>query len=148
MSCSRKKRMTEKQLYEANHLCLMIAFTSGNSRNMPPQHLISRKDDPSYYHARKFQFAPLDGAHYANFSCILNQNEQKKTIQKYNGIMSTRHKLSVSKNVFKPIAPKPLLFSFLLRNQNKRIQILTVLTQFARQMVRMPAFFLEAIITI
>ncbi len=108
---------------------------------MPPQHLISRKDDPSYYHARKFQFAPLDGAHYASFSCILNQYEQDKTIHKYKGIINTRHKLSVSKNKFKPIAPKPLLFSFLLRNQNKRIQILTVLTQFARQMVRMPAVF-------
>ena len=141
MSCSRKKRMTGKQLYEANHLYLMIAFMLENSRKMPPQHLISRKDDPSYYHARKFQFAPLDGAHYANFSCILNQNEQEKRIHKYKGIMNTRHKLSVSKNEFKPIAPKPLLFSFLLRNQNKRIQILTVLTQFARQMVRMPAFF-------
>jgi hypothetical protein len=97
MSCSRKKRMTGKQLYEANHLYLMIAFMLENSRKMPPQHLISRKDDPSYYHARKFQFAPLDGAHYANFSCILNQNEQEKIIHKCKGIMNTRHKLSVSK---------------------------------------------------
>jgi hypothetical protein len=48
----------------------------------------------------------------------------------------------------KQIAPKPLLISFLLKKQSKQIQALTVLTQFARQMVRMPAFFLEAIITI
>jgi len=46
MSCSRKKRMTGKQLYEANHLYLMIAFMSENSRKLPQQHLISRKDDP------------------------------------------------------------------------------------------------------
>ena len=110
---------------------------------MPPQHPISRKDDPSYYHARKFQFAPLDGAHYANFSCILNQDEQEKTIHKYKGIMNTRHKLSVSKNEFKPIEPKQLLISFLLMKQNHHIQIHTVLTQFARQMVRMPAVFFE-----
>ncbi len=48
MSCSRKKRMTGKQLYEANHLYLMIAFMSENSRKLQPQHLISSKDDPSY----------------------------------------------------------------------------------------------------
>jgi hypothetical protein len=62
--------------------------------------------------------------------------------------MNTRHKLSVSKNEFKPIEPKPLLILFLLKKQSKQIKVLTVLTQFARQMVRMPAFFLEAIITI
>jgi hypothetical protein len=39
------------------------------------------------------------------------------------------------------MAPKPLLFLFLLRNKSKRIQVLTVLAQFSRQMVRMPQFF-------
>ena len=56
----------------------------------------------------------------------------EKTIQKYKGIMNTRHKLSVSKNEFEPIEPKPLLILFLLKKQSKQIKVLTVLTQFAR----------------
>jgi len=48
MSCSRKDRMTGKQLYEANHLYLMIAFTTGKCTRKPPPKTFISKDDLSF----------------------------------------------------------------------------------------------------
>jgi hypothetical protein len=42
----------------------------------------------------KFQFSPLDGAHYANLSSSLNQNTQKNNA-KYNNKMNIRHTLII-----------------------------------------------------
>ncbi len=47
--------------------------------------------------------------------------------------MKIRHTLLVRKKKPKPIVPKPLLFSFLLKKQNKHMQVHTVLAQLARQ---------------
>jgi hypothetical protein len=41
MRCSRKDRMTGKQLYEANHFCMMNPnYQRKSTRNLPPQQLI------------------------------------------------------------------------------------------------------------
>jgi hypothetical protein len=52
---------------------------------------------------------------------------------KYNSNRNISHTPLVKKRKFKPIVPNPLLFSFLLKKQNKHLQVHTVLAQFARQ---------------
>ena len=68
--------MTGKQLYEANHLYLMIAIITENVREKPPpQNFTHKQKTTSHINIqRKFQFSPPDGAHYANFSSSLDQN--------------------------------------------------------------------------
>ncbi len=64
-----------KQLYEANHLYLMIAIITKNVQEI--YHLKTSLKVKTTSHLnmqRKFHFSPLDGAHYANFSPNLNQN--------------------------------------------------------------------------
>ncbi len=67
--------MTGKQLYEASHLYLMIAMDTENVQNN--HHLKTSLVAKTTSHINmqsKFQFSPLDGAHYANFSSNLDQN--------------------------------------------------------------------------
>ncbi len=71
--------MTGKQLYEANHLYLMIAINTENVQE--DYHLktsLIAKTTSRINMQTKFQFSPLDGAHYANFSSSLDQNNQEK----------------------------------------------------------------------
>jgi hypothetical protein len=67
--------MTGKQLYEANHLYLMIAIDTENIQEN--HHLKTSPIAKTTFHInmqRRFQFSPLDGAHYTNFSSNLAQN--------------------------------------------------------------------------
>jgi hypothetical protein len=67
--------MTGKQLYEASHLYLMIAMDTENVKNN--HHLktsLVAKTTSHINMQNKFQFSPLDGAHYANFSSNLDQS--------------------------------------------------------------------------
>ena len=142
MSCSRKDRMTGNQLYEANHL---YSMNSNNYRE------ICKKPTTSKRHSKQrrplilaCEKVPICAARWCSLcknithSKTINQGKHYKNT-KVKWIFATNFRLTRDK--FKPIAPKPLLFSFLLRNQNKRIQVLTILTQLSRQMVRMPQFF-------
>jgi hypothetical protein len=71
----KEKANNRKQIYEASHLYLMIAIdTRKRTRKPPPKTSLIAKTTSHINMQRKFQFSPLDGAHYANFSSNLDQN--------------------------------------------------------------------------
>jgi len=71
----KEKANDRKQLYEASHLYLMIAIDTENvQENHHLKTSLIAKTTSHINVQRKFQFSPLDGAHYANFSSNLAQN--------------------------------------------------------------------------
>ena len=71
----KEKANDRKQLYEAEHLYLMIALDTGNvQENHHLKHSLIAKTTSHINVQRKLQFSPLDGAYYANFSSNLAQN--------------------------------------------------------------------------
>jgi hypothetical protein len=72
----KEKANDRKQLYEANHLYLMIAI---NTEKVQENHHLKTsfivKTTSHLKMQKKFHFSPLDGAHYANISSSLNQND-------------------------------------------------------------------------
>jgi hypothetical protein len=82
MRCSRKDRMTGKQLYEAYHLYLMIAIITENiQENRHLKISLIAKTTSHINMQRKFQFSPPDGAHYTKnltHSKTINQGKQCK----------------------------------------------------------------------
>jgi hypothetical protein len=72
----KEKANDRKQLYEASHLYLMIAIDAENvQENHHLKTSLVAKTTSHINMQRKFQFSPLDGAHYANFSPNLDQNK-------------------------------------------------------------------------
>jgi hypothetical protein len=61
---------------------------------------------------------PLDGAQYANISSNLKQTTSE-TMQGTTAKWKIYRTPTVEEKKFKPIASKPLLFSFLLKNKTR-----------------------------
>jgi hypothetical protein len=73
----KEKPNDRKQLYEANHLYLMIAIITENiQENRHLKTSLIAKTTSHINMQKKFHFSPLDGAHYANFSSSLKLNNQ------------------------------------------------------------------------
>jgi hypothetical protein len=73
----KEKANDRKQLYEASHLYLMIAINTENvQENRHLKTSLKAKTTSHINIQRKFQFSPLDGAHYANSSSNPDQNNK------------------------------------------------------------------------
>jgi hypothetical protein len=123
MSCSRKDRMTGKQLYEANHLYSMnsnkyknICKKTATSKHHPKQRrplILTCKESPNF---RRQMVLIMQISH------PIYTNTTKGNNAKYNSNANIRHKLLARMRKFKPIVSKPLIFSFLLMKQNQHIK--------------------------
>ncbi len=71
----KEKADDRKQLYEASHLNLMIAIIQKTYKKTTTKKTSPKAKTTSHINMqRKFQFSPLDGAHYAKSPSNLAQN--------------------------------------------------------------------------